>query len=258
MSILQLTFVGGCHVAGYLVEHSASFVNHLEQRLAPCVVLMRPYAKIEKLAQLLDPLVKTKSDYVFLQLGNFEFSASWTQILKSTLGRVPPRTSLLARAQGAGSASGGSSLVQTSNVNPQSVSAQLIAGVDSPQEELQSSKVLVGSLLYWVSWVLMRKYRKQFHYLNQLIRNNPQTIFVCMTPFPCLPATHNKLRRLGGRIMRHRLWGAANLRWVDTHEILDGQPGIFADGVHLNSEGHRLLADHLCTVCTVSYAKVPA
>lgn len=261
MDTVRLGFIGGCHIAGYLVENSTSFVEHLDHYFSPCEIQKRPYIKIEKLPKLIRPITTVWADVVFLQLGNFEFSASWKQILETTVG-IPAllRPDISRRQQSAGSlssASAGNCAVSTSSVSDSRTQQQ--AGLeDSVSERLNGMKVALGSLLYVVTWFLWPRYRQPLDALNQLIARSPQSTFVCMTPFPCLSRTHNVLRKVGGWIMKNRLTAQPNLQWVDTHELLGGKAGLFTDGVHLNAEGHKVLADHLWEVCRMRHEVVPA
>ncbi|MBD2766486.1 SGNH/GDSL hydrolase family protein [Hymenobacter sp. BT664] len=118
-------------------------------------------------------------------------------------------------------------------------------------------KVLVGSTLYVLTWVVLRKYRQQFNLINQLIQENPQTTFVCISPFPAVASTHNLLRRLGGLILKHRFDATPNLRWVDSHDILRRDYAFLPDGIHLNKEGHKALADDLYAVCRPTQSLIP-
>jgi hypothetical protein len=249
---LVLTFVGGCHVAGYLVEKSASFVDHLNGFFAPQLVNRMPYAKIEHLARLIGSSHETEAAFVFLQLGNFEFSASWKQILATTTG-LPIRVSNgMSKLEGVPA----KPLLPAMPQEPEAIAGTGTNYKFWHQSVLKPAadtvKTLVGASLYVSTWLLLRKHRQQFHALNKLIAQNPQTTFICMSPFPSMSRTHNSLRRLGGWIMQQRLQTRSNLRWVDTHQVLQDKKSLFADGIHLNEYGHQVLAQHLRQVCLTS------
>lgn len=249
MEKLVLTFVGGCHVAGYLVGQSHSFVDHLNTFFAPQAVHRIPYTKIAKLDSVLEPARKIESKYVFIQLGNFEFSASWKQILTTTTG-LPGWVSNLRLP----SKSGADVEVQLptgiGTPAPAHPGANCISGLSYARRSIQElSKAGIGGSLYLLTWLVMRKHRRQFQLLNHLIEQNPGSTFVCMSPFPCQSRTHNRLRKLGGWIMGQRLLAQPNLRWVNTHDVLKSEQNLFVDGVHLNEQGHRTLAHHLQAVC---------
>lgn len=244
-----LTFIGGCHVAGYLVEKSTSFVDHLNGFFAPQRVHRMAYAKIEDLTQLLEDSQTTEATVVFLQLGNFEFSASWKQILATTTGLPAWVPNVSAKSKGLRAQPPGPASMASTSSHYQAY--YWLAG--NPIAE--AMKTAVGAGLYVFTWLVLRKHRRQFRALNQLIAQNPRTTFVCMSPFPSTAGTHNALRRLGGWIMQQRLQARSNLRWVDTHRVLHNKTGLFgADGIHLNEYGHRVLAQHLQTVCLAAAA----
>lgn len=238
-----LYFIGGCHVAGYLVEKSTSFVDHLNTFLAPKSIHRLPYTKIKNLTQLIRPAYKTEAAFMFLQLGNFEFSASWKQILVTTTG-LP--TWMLK--------SSGKMKPAYAQQQPFTVSEELKADCNDESwynPAIEVIKSTIGISLYVCTWLLLRKHRQQFQALNQFIAKNPQTIFICMSPFPSVAETHNLLRRLGGWIIKRRIHAQPNLRWVDTHQVLRDKGSLFADGTHLNEYGHQVLAQHLWMVCRI-------
>lgn len=253
---LVLTFVGGCHVAGYLVEKSASFVDHLNRFFAPQLVHRQPYTKIEHLSRFIEASQKTEAAYVFLQLGNFEFSASWRQILATTTGLPNWVPNGPAKLKGIHAPSlppampQGSAVVANTSTSPNNESWYQSAV--KPAAEVV--KTTVGASLYISTWLFLRKHRQQFHALNKLIMQNPQTTFVCMSPFPSMAPTHNILRRLGGWLMQQRLQTSSNLHWVDTHQVLKDKKKLFVDGIHLNEYGHQVLAQHLRDVCLTAKA----
>lgn len=243
-----LSFIGGCHVAGYLVEETESFVNRLSERLGSFEVHRVPYASIGKLQRYVEPAHKTQSNYVFVQLGNFEFSASWKQILELTVGlpsgvasRLVSKLSPVPLPQSFVADSAPAQEADTLAATQVTLSARKWAA--------DVTKVLVGSGLYLLTWVLMRRHRRQFRLVNQIVEQNPQTTFLFLSPFPSAATPHNILRQLGGLILQHRFKAHPNARWVNTHKVLNRQEVFLADGIHLNAAGHQVLADHLLAVC---------
>ena len=204
-----------------------------------------PYMKIDKIDDFFEPTHVTTSDFVFLQLGNFEFSASWRQILSTTVGL--PRWVASGIEHWAGLPE---VLVLQSVAGRRVAAAKLdsLAGLAGARAS-GLGKVAFGGYLYVLTWVLMRKHRQQFRLMNRVVRQNPQSTFICLTPFPCVAGPHNWLRRLGGLILRHRFDAHPNLRWVDSHRVLQLRSSLFEDGVHLNEKGHQLLAAHLQALC---------
>ena len=241
-----LGFIGGCHVSGYLVEEHESFPNRLRAEFASPEVLQMPHVAIGRLHHLFSPALRTRSEYVFIQLGNYEFSASWQQILKRTVGLPPRVASCLGRSPQPASGS-----AATRRPVPAPAAPARTAGGTRVADV---AKVALASLLYVLTWVLFRRYRQQFRLMNRVVQQNPQTTFVCLSPFPSAAGPHNLLRRLGGRILRHRFTAYPNLRWVDTHQVLGRQHAFLPDGIHLNAAGHRVLAEHLQTVCSCEAA----
>ena len=230
---LVLGFIGGCHVSGYLVAEHESFVNRLRAGLGAAEILAAPHVAISHLPQHVLPTLRTRSTYVFIQLGNFEFSASWLQILKRTVG-LPPGVGCPTPA----AAPPVPGPAPTAPISP-----------SATRRAADMAKVALGSLLYVFTWVLLRRYRQPFRLINRVVRQNPHTTFLCLSPFPSAATPHNLLRRLGGQILQHRLTAYPNLRWVDTHAVLSRQHHFFADGIHLNAAGHQVLAEHLQTLC---------
>lgn len=238
------------------MEESASFVDHLNGFFAPQLVHRLPYTKIEHLSRFIGLSHQTEAAFVFLQLGNFEFSASWRQILATTTGLPVWVPNGPAKLKGIHAQSLPSAMHQVTG-------AMANASTGTNNESWYKSavklaaevvKTTVGASLYISTWLLLRKHRQQFHALNKLITQNPQTTFVCMSPFPSMARTHNVLRRLGGWIMQQRLQTRSNLHWVDTHQVLKDKKNLFADSIHLNEYGHRVLSQHLREICLTAKA----
>lgn len=237
-----LGFIGGCHVSGHLVAEHESFVNRLQVEMGACEVISTPHVTISQLQRHILPALRTRSAYMFIQLGNFEFSASWLQIFKCTVGLPPGVARHLVRpfqpAPEPGTDWNNPGLEPTAPTNS-----------STTRRTADVVKVALGSLLYVLTWVLLRRYRQQFRLINRVVRQNPHTTFVCLSPFPSAANPHNLLRRLGGQILQHRLTAYPNLRWVDTHQVLSRQDDFLTDGIHLNATGHRVLAEHLRIMC---------
>jgi hypothetical protein len=254
-----LGFIGGCHVAGYLVEDAGSFVDHLKDLFRSSEVIKVPYATISKIDKHINPTRKLRSKYVFVQLGNFEFSASWRQIIATTVGGTPELPSFISkyskyssRKQKTGSAAQASSAATAQRPSVGSKVAEVSASPllsTSAFSLLDVTKAVVGSVLYFTTWVVLRKHRQQFNLMNQVVRQNPETTFVCISPLPVVAWPHNLLRRLGSFIFRQRLDASPNLQWLDSHRVLPREHALLADGIHLNEEGHRILAEHLYALC---------
>jgi hypothetical protein len=207
-----LGFIGGCHVAGYLVEDTGSFVDHLKDLFHSPEVIKVPYATISKIDKHINLTRKLRSNYVFVQLGNFEFSASWRQIIATTVGGTPELPSFISkyskyssRKQKTGSAA---QVNSAATAQRPAVSSEVSASPLLPTSALSFSdvmKVVVGGILYFTTWVLLRKHRQRFNLMNQVVRQNPETTFVCIAPLPVVAWPHNLLRRLGSFIFRQRL-----------------------------------------------------
>lgn len=256
-----LGFIGGCHVAGYLVEDAGSFADHLGGLFHSSEILKVPYATISKIGKHIDLTRKPRSGYVFVQLGNFEFSASWRQIIATTVGGTAELPSFISKYSSRKYSYWKQKSGSTTKTDPAATAQRGAMGAAAAEVSalpLRSGrafplmdlvKVVVGGSLYFTTWVLLRKHRRQFNLMNQAIRQNPQTTFVCISPLPVVAWPHNLLRKLGGFIFRRRFDAHPNLRWLDSHRVLQREHAIFADGVHLNEEGHKVLAQHLYALC---------
>lgn len=241
MKKLVLGFIGGCHVAGYLAPPSSSFVDCLDQSLKPTQIHRLPYVKINRITKVIEPNQALESNFIVMQLGNFEFSASWKQIIETTVGLpswlTPHLSKKIAKsAKTEAFATSENEITQT--VGPASSQT-------TTRRFMEAIKLVIGSSLYLITWLFMRKHKQQFQLLNQVINENPQSTFVCLSPFPCASETHTKIRRLGGLIMRRRIQDRPNLHWVDTHDLLKSRSNLFVDGIHLNKKGHTILANYL-------------
>lgn len=248
MVMRKLVVVGGCHVVGYLVGQENGFVQHIARRLQASAVQALPHVGIKKVDKVASSLQESRAKFVVLQLGNFEFSASWKQLLQSTLG-LPK---FLRRSGGKKSSAASPVPAGAEAIGEQATAEQAPGHHLAPTAALTLSdwfRVVVGGVLYVVSWLIFRKYQRQISELNSLIEQHPRVTFVCLSPFPALAQAHNKLRRLGGWLLRRRVTQQPNLHWVDTFDTLNRED-LFIDGIHLNEQGHRILAEQI--ICEFS------
>lgn len=250
MVMRKLVVIGGCHVVGYLVGQENGFVQHLARQMQASAVQALPHVGIKKVDTVAASLQHSRARFVVLQLGNFEFSASWKQLLQSTLGlpkflrrSFKSETSEVAASELTGISTEASGPAAAATVTP-AVALSLSDWI----------RVIVGGLLYVVSWLVFRKYQKQFTELNSLIEQHPRVTFVCLSPFPALATAHNRLRRLGGWLLRRRVTQTPNLHWVDTFDTLNRED-LFLDGIHLNQQGHRVLAEQIISEFSTSQTK---
>ena len=65
--------VGGCHIVGYGIEGNPSFVEIIESNLNYKCTLKKSHFQIKNVEKLIEILEEENTDFVVLQLGNFEF-----------------------------------------------------------------------------------------------------------------------------------------------------------------------------------------
>jgi hypothetical protein len=169
------------------------------------------------LPQHLEPLLAQQPSHLVMQVGNYEFSASWHRLLRQfrlkRWAKKPPEE--------------------------QASASLCYKRVASPSTYLQ---VAVMSLLMTALWLFSPQHRRGFRVLKRCIEQHPTTAFIFLSPLPDLNPGDNFLRQLGGWLLRHRLPSRSNLHWIDSHSLLRADEQLFVDASHLNQRGHRVLS----------------
>jgi hypothetical protein len=217
MKSLRIVTVGGCHVAGYGVDSEQSFPVLLAKLLDGEVVGQTAHARFVDLPYHLEPLLTQQPSHVVMQVGNYEFSASWYRLLRQLkLKRWAKR--------------------------PPEEQPSAALGHRRTVSLATYSQVAVMSLLMTALWLFSAPHRRSFQTLKRCMQQHPATTFIFLSPFPDLNPGDDMLRRFGGWLLRHRLSRRPNLHWVDSHQLLRTDAQLYVDSSHLNSQGHRALS----------------
>lgn len=78
----NIMVVGGCHVAGYLLNSQPSFVDIINQGVEPSSLIKKSNFQLKNVRQLEHLFSHYSSDVIILQLGNTEFAPSFKDILR--------------------------------------------------------------------------------------------------------------------------------------------------------------------------------
>jgi hypothetical protein len=234
MEGIRISALGGCHVAGYPYEVKQAFPSLLAAQVHGEVVERIVNLQFVKLPKHLPAIGTLHPSHVLLQLGNYEFCASATTILKQV------RRSLGLKSTSKKSSESTASTV--SATQPASFLGQLLM-----KTKLYVRVVTLG-LITSLLWLCSSQHRRTFRALNACMRQHPNTVFLFLAPFPHLDPAVNALRQLGSWLMRRRIASAPNFYWFDSHQLIERDPAIFYDLGHLNEEGHRYLANKLAVM----------
>lgn len=219
-----MIILGGCHVAGYPIGVAQAFPTLLGEILDATLVAQVPNLQFVHLPQHLQTIAALRPSHVILQLGNYEFSGSLRNLLRQfnqVLGRRPVKKLFTKEAS--------CPPVQLTDVP---VVSWLICYVR-----------LVGLGFFTaVLWLFSARHYRVFHALNTCMRQHPNTIFVFLSPLPCLDPVANTMRRFGGWLLRRRLAHLSNCQWLDSHKLVRPDRHLFVDLSHLNLLAHKILA----------------
>jgi hypothetical protein len=227
MAHARLVILGGCHVAGYLIDPAQAFPALLGIEVVAQVATLQ----FIQLPKHLGAVKELRPSHVILQLGNYEFSASLRLLLKQ-YARV---LGIRLRAAKAG---------RDKAMYPVQADAPVL-------QAPRYGRVAGLGLLISGLWVGSALHRRAFRAVNTCMRQHPATQFIFLSPLPHLDPAVNALRRLGGWLLYRGLKRLANCHWLDSHQLLRREPALFMDQGHLNEQGHRLLAQGL-TVAILS------
>ena len=180
----------------------------------------------------------SRPTHVVLQLGNYEFSASFRLLIrqfKRAFNLIEP-----AQPSRASRKSGSSEFSK--------VASQDIPAIPHRGWLAESLRVAGLSVLTATLWLTSAKHRQAFRALNESIQRCPDITFIALSPFPCLEPAANTLRRFGGQLMQRGLRKQPNLFWIDSHRLLRADRSLFVDQLHLNGEAHRMLAHRIAAL----------
>lgn len=230
-----IAVLGGCHVAGYALTDEDAFPVLLARLLNGTLVEQVANLQFIQLPKHLVLLEDLRPTHVVLQLGNYEFSASFRLLIRQfrrAFDLTPPAKPNQSASQSASS--------NSSNIVSHAV----------PCRNWLAEHIRVAGLglLTATLWLTSAKHRRTFRALNESIARCPDITFILLSPFPCLEPAANTMRQFGGRLMRRRLRKQPNLCWLDSHQVLRADRELFVDQLHLNWEAHRMVARRIAAL----------
>ena len=232
MKPVKIVALGGCHVSGYPIGPTHAFPTQLCALLDGEVLAQVANLQFVRLPDHLATIGALQPSHVVLQIGNYEFSASLRSLLQQ-----------YKRALGIQSS-------KKKSVQSASLSSIESAAPATPESSYFFRVVGLG-LITIVLWLFSARHRRTFRALNACMRENSETAFVFLSPFPCLSPAHSTLRKLGGWLLRRGLAAQPNCHWIDSLEVLSSDRKLFVDQLHLNKKAHRALAYRLAA-CFIS------
>lgn len=232
MSINRLLVAGGCHVNGYLVGESNSFVSVLAARLGiskqECVVIPQVVAK--RLSTALDKVgTLCQDDLVILQLGSFETLAPLV------FGR-----------------------------RHDSASVDQITGVSALESQagpflrllIQLVRLSANFLLFVIRELLNMPAFSTPEFARQI--SDPVIsralsragVVVVIGALPTRVWVRNIYRRRANAVLA-RFAEREKFVFVDYFKITNGEPisAVTVDPIHLNKNGHKILGEKIYSLC---------
>lgn len=212
--------IGGCHVAGYKVGEENSFVNVIAKATGFILSHRAPQYQIKKTTGIREKINSCHPDVVILQLGNHEFNASLEQILKKK-----------------------STDSENQNEYPlpdkkEFSKKPLLLPVVSEKKAGFFLRNLAAPLIWGL---LAYKNFRHLKNIRHIIKENPGTRFVILSPIPCLNSSDNYIRRKAARCFQWIFDGLPNVKFIDLFRYIAVDKRYFEDPAHLNTTGHRIL-----------------
>ncbi|GAB4014676.1 SGNH/GDSL hydrolase family protein [Spirosoma koreense] len=234
---MNVLVIGGCHVGNYGVQQHLGFVQQWATHLKvsthePVHLTCLSMVKLEHLPSLLSQYQDelTEADLIVLQLGHYELSwrKRFQDLFQPTVeaGRSEPT-------------------YQRISFKPSAYSTFLHKSPHKPERYQVKNRLKTALLgLHQATWgelPFLRQFRdKLTKAFAQLAAY--QDKIVVLTPFPTLNRLDQWLRRASHPFLIEAAI-RQGLRVADTFEAVPcQQPYFLADGVHLNSLGHMVVA----------------
>jgi hypothetical protein len=246
MREVRISALGGCHVAGYPYEVAQAFPSLLAAQLRGHVVERTANLQFVKLPEHLPAIETLHPALVLFQLGNYEFCASATTLIKQVRRSLGFKSTGKNRTERTASIASATKPASFTSGQPAALLLSILGKLLTKSK--QYVRVVVLGLLISVLWLCSPQHRRAFRALNACVRAHPNTAFLFLSPFPHLDPAVDAMRRLGSWLLRQSLLPAANFYWVDSHLLIPRDPSLFYDLGHLNEVGHRNLAAKLAEI----------
>ncbi|MBL7721850.1 MAG: SGNH/GDSL hydrolase family protein [Chitinophagaceae bacterium] len=212
--------IGGCHVAGYKVGEENSFVNVIAKATGFILSHRAPQYQIKKTTGIREKINSCHPDVVLLQLGNHEFSASLEQILKKKDTDTTTQNEY--------------TLPDKKEFSKKPLLLPVVS-------ERKAVFFLRNIMTPFIWGYLAYKNFKHLKNIRHIIKENPGTRFVILSPIPCLNTADNYIRRKAARWFKWTFAGLPNVKFIDLFRYIAVDKRYFEDPAHLNATGHRIL-----------------
>lgn len=212
--------IGGCHVAGYKVGEENSFVNVIAKATGIILSHRAPQYQIKKTTGIREKINNCHPEIVLLQLGNHEFNASLKQILKKKENKIASENQYIIYKE------------EEFSKKPH------LLPVVSERKKGFFLKNLVAPLIWTY---LAYKNFKHLKNIRHIIKENPGTTFVILSPIPCLNVSDNYVRRKAAGWFKWMFGRLSNVKYIDLFRYIAVDKRYFEDAAHLNATGHRIL-----------------
>jgi hypothetical protein len=246
MREVQISVLGGCHIVGYPYEVAQAFPSLLAAQIHGQVVARTANLQFVKLPQHLPAIEALHPSLVLLQLGNYEFCASVSTLLRQVRSSLGLKSTGENRTERTASITSATRPASFTGGPPPALSLSFRAKLLTKSKRY--GQIVLLGLLISVLWLCSPQHRQAFRALNACVQAHPNTAFLFLSPFPHLDPAVDALRRLGSWLLRRGLQPAANFYWVNSHLLIPRDPSLFYDLGHLNEEGHRNLAAKLTEI----------
>lgn len=212
--------IGGCHVAGYKVGEENSFVNVISKVTGSILSHRAPRYQIKRTNGIREKINKSQPDVVLLQLGNYEFNSSLRQIVKNK------------------PVSEGAQYEYSFNTEQKYPKKPLVLPLISEKKRYHFFQNLLSPFIW--SYLACKNY-KHLNNIRHIIKENPGTKFIILSPMPCLNASDNFIRRNAAKWFKIMFKDMPNVKFINLFKYISVDKRYFEDPAHLNITGHRIL-----------------
>ena len=217
--------IGGCHVGGYGVGEQNSFINYFSKdSKSECLNIFSNFQiknihSIDKIIKQHDPEV------VLLQLGNYEFHASFKKLFLNKMSKKSSQSS--------------SGSLKNKNF---STSLANKINMPLPDKEQKSNNILSDCFTFLIWRIIKKRNSVYLAQLKNIIASHPDRKFIFLSPLPCIKKNDRIIRSKGGKLFKMMFASFENITYVDLFSHLPPIKKYFKDSAHLNRSGHFLVA----------------
>lgn len=236
MRTIKLLVLGGCHVSGYGLQKKEDcfidiIVSSLEMDGVKFVKKTVPHFLYKNTQLLVDTVKEFQPELILFQMGNYEFTPVLGKEIKKVIGTKKKKATTSA----------------TKNDNQQYNDPYVGKDFATPKEHFSSYikdsfKEMVNLFFPFSKRHSARFLKDISSFINVIISFEIPIIYLSVLP-TLSPFVNTRRKKFNKRHLTELQ--QKNIILIDTHYVIPRKRTYFQDTIHLNKNGHQVLAEYI-------------